>query len=402
MTNAAERTLDSQDALPLLDNGKAKPGLAKAARLPRTKKLLLIPLVMGLIALGGVIGMYFQPPGLQFIFRVTGLEPGGGTDHPLAIASNPKAEPLAQQNTSIKALGRLMPYDDIAFVAPPFGAGDARVAKILVREGQYVDGDEVIAVLDNLHQLTSAVSVAEANLDVAEATVAQTESLVGSSFKDVLAERENAAEVARLALVDHQRITALYQQNLVSATDYEQSALNLSQANKSLAQANAQLSRIAGGEHQTDIQLALARLHLATSDLERAKTELQKAYVRAPKSGTIIRLHVRVGERPGGLGVAALGATEAMQAELEVYQTDIVNVSLGAKVLLTSHALTSPLRGTVSKIGLEVERQNLVGASPAANLDARIIRVVVDLDSESSRVAQALTGLQVTATVEKP
>lgn len=401
MTNAAEGKLDSQSTLPLLDDGKAEPLQPKLFQLPRIQKLALIPIIIGLVALGGVIGMYFQPPGLQFIFRFTGLEPGGGTTHPLAIASDPKREVPAQENLSVKALGRLMPYDDVTFVAPPFGAGDARVAKILVREGQYVDADEIIAVLDNLDQLQSAMNVAAANLGVAEATLAQTESLVGSSFRDLIAERDSAAEVARIAVRDHQRVSELYQQNLVSITEFEQSALGVTKANKALDQANAQFDRIAGGEHQTDIQLALSQLNLATSDLERTKTEFQKAYVRAPKSGTIIRLHVRIGERPSSLGIASLGMTDAMQAELEVYQTDIVNVPLGAKVQLTSPALVSPLHGTVSKIGMEVERQSIVGASPAANLDARIIRVVVDLDRESSLLAQSLTGLEVTATVEK-
>ena len=128
---------------------------------------------------------------------------------------------------------------------------------------------------------------------------------------------------------------------------------------------------------------------------------MEKAYVRAPKSGTVLRLHVRVGERPGNSGLATLGRTDKMQAELEIYQTDISKVAPGATVTLTSPALAAPLYGTIAQIGLKVERQEIVGASPASNLDARVVKVVVDLDNESSMRAQTLTGLEITAAIEQ-
>lgn len=345
--------------------------------------------------------MYFQPPGLKFFFNSTGITPGGGSDQPIAVAPKPQVRTNQEQFNGIKALGRLMPFDDIAVVAPPFGAGDARVAKIFVKEGQQVAANDVIAELDSLAQLQSALNTAEANLNVAEARVAQTENQTGSSLKDIVAQRQTAEDEARFALLDFQRISELYQQDLLSRKDYEQAELKLAKAKNLLEQVNAQFERVTGGEHQADNRLAVSQYKLAKAELERANTEMEKAYVRAPKSGTVLRLHVRVGERPGNSGLATLGRTDKMQAELEIYQTDISKVAPGASVSLTSPALAAPLYGTIAQIGLEVERQEIVGASPASNLDARVVKVVVDLDNESSMRAQTLTGLEITAAIEQ-
>lgn len=373
---------------------------SKSLRLPSSKKLFLLPALFLLVSAGGIIGVFFQPPGLQFFFQATGLSPGGGSDHPMTTVAPAVTAPVANINTTIKALGRLRPYDDVAIVAPPFGSGDARIAKIIVEEGQFIDAGDVIAELDNLEQLASSVKIAEANLEVANATLAQTESQVGSSLKDLIAQRDSADEDVRVAEISHKRIVELHSRGVVSIGDFEQSELAVTKAKNVLEQTEAQLERISGGKSQSDIQLALSRLKLAKTNLEQASVELRKGYVRAPQSGTIISLLVRVGERPGNSGVALLGKTRTMQAELEVYQTDIMKVTPGASVKLTSPALSTALNGVVTRVGMNVERQSIVGSSPAANLDARIVRVMVDLDEASSLKAQFLTGLDITATVQ--
>ena len=88
-----------------------------------------------------------------------------------------------------------------------------------------------------------------------------------------------------------------------------------------------------------------------------------------------------------------------MEAELEVYQADIARVAPGQPVTLSSPALADPLTGTVSHVGLEVERQSVITADPAANTDARIVRVTVQLDPVSSARASTLTGLEVTGRI---
>jgi HlyD family secretion protein len=64
-------------------------------------------------------------------------------------------------------------------------------------------------------------------------------------------------------------------------------------------------------------------------------------------------------------------------------------------VTLDAPALDAPLTGAVERIGLEVERQTIVGDAPAAHTDARVVRVEVALDPDSARRARGFTGLEV-------
>ena len=159
MANVTLQDNDNVGNLPLMNNGKANPGGAKVYRLSQIPKWVYLLAVLGFISIGGVVGMYFQPPGLKFFFNSTGITPGGGSDQPIAVAPKPQVRTNQEQFNGIKALGRLMPFDDIAVVAPPFGAGDARVAKIFVKEGQQVAANDVIAELDSLAQLQSALNM---------------------------------------------------------------------------------------------------------------------------------------------------------------------------------------------------------------------------------------------------
>lgn len=53
----------------------------------------------------------------------------------------------------------------------------------------------------------------------------------------------------------------------------------------------------------------------------------------------------------------------------------------------------------VARVGLEVARQTLLDPSPAAATDARVVKVTVDLDADSSTRARRLTNLQATARI---
>lgn len=397
--------------LPLADSGKAEaaglplsaplsaavtpghPGLLNRPRLWR------IPLVMAMLFTGAVVGMYFQPPALRAFFGLTGLEPGGGSTRPIALpAPPPAAAPAAAPMVS--ALGRLMPEGDVVTLALPFGAGDARIARLLVAEGDHVEAGQTVAELDSLPQLAAALTSARANLAAREAALAQTRAAVASALAEAQASRDSAASAAKLAAEEAARQRDLFHRGVTSKTALDQAISAAEQAAGALERAEAQLQRQQGGEAQADVELALRQVDVAKADLARAEGDMDKGHVVAPLAGTVIALHVRVGEKAGSAGVATLGATEHMQAELEVYQTDIARVALGQTVALDSPALDGPLNGSVAKIGLEVERQSILSSDPAANTDARVVRVTVMLDSASSARAARLTGLAVTGRID--
>ena len=50
----------------------------------------------------------------------------------------------------------------------------------------------------------------------------------------------------------------------------------------------------------------------------------------------VLKIHSRVGERPGSDGVMEVGASQSMEALVEVYESDINRISIGQSVTLIS------------------------------------------------------------------
>lgn len=392
--------------LPLADPGKARavqPGTRW--RLPRG--LWRLPLLIGVLFIGAVIGLYFQPPGLRAFFDVTGLEPGRGTAYPIAVAPAVEASATtvaggSQPPQTVVALGRLIPEGDAVTVAPPYGASDARVSSVLVEEGDRVAAGERIALLDSLPQFEALRDSAAAAFAVGEAALAQVRSSVTASLGEAKAVRERAEAAAALAETELARVRELHARGVAAQAALDEAETAATEAARELDRTRAALSRYAGIEAgtQPDILLAERNLAAARADLARAGQDLAKGVVTAPAAGTILKLHARAGETPGTSGVATIGDTERMTAELEVYQTDVRRVAPGQRVEITAEALgAEPLTGAVTRVGLQVGRQNLIAADPAANTDARVILVTVALDAASSARAARLSGLEVIARI---
>lgn len=396
---------DADVGLPLAQSGKADGGTpavaSRRAGVPRAVRR--IPILMALLFAGAVVGLYFQPPALRGFFAVTGLEPGGGAAAPIAVA--PAAEPLASSDRApgdVVALGRLVPRGDVITLAPPSGAGDARIAELRVEEGERVEAGRLVAVLDNLPQLEASRDSAAAAVAVQEAALAQTRASVAASLSESRADVARADSALRLARADLARARDLAARGSGTVAALDRAEAAEADAARALERARAALSRYQDAEDgvQADVRLAERSLEAARADLARAAQDLAKARVLAPVAGTILSINARVGEKPGAEGIATLADVERMTVELEVYQTDIRRIAPGQPVEIRAEALgDEPLAGMVERIGLEVGRQRLMASDPAANTDARVVEVTVALDEASSARATRLTGLEVTGRI---
>ncbi|MEJ1931784.1 ABC exporter membrane fusion protein [Nostoc sp. NIES-2111] len=170
-------------------------------------------------------------------------------------------------------------------------------------------------------------------------------------------------------------------------------------SNKQISEAKATLSSIAE-VRPVDVQAAQTEVENAIASLQRAKTDLAAAYIKAPMAGQILKIHTRVGEKISDNGIADLAQTSQMLAVAEVYQTDISKVKLGQPATITGQAFSGELRGKVSHIGLQVNRQNVFSNQPGENLDSRVVEVKIRLNPEDSKRVAGLTNLQVQAEIE--
>ena len=392
--------------MPLVVVERGKQAVATASRADlfrRLYRLRWLPLIPVIMLTGGIIAMYFQPPGIRVAMRTLGLEPGGGTSNPIAVPAPKAPAPASEtaQNRPIVALAKLVPEGELRTVAPPFGAGDARIATLKVEEGARVKAGDVLAVLDNEAQLKLAVTSAQANVTQRTAALEQTRAQVRASRDEAAAALARAEATARNAAADFERIQELARRGVSSEAALSKSRTARDETAREIERARATLSRFQSidTDKQPDIVVAASNLAVAQSELTRAMQDLDKAYVKAPIDGTIITILVRPGEKPGASGILRLGNLDQMKGEIEVFQTEIGRVQVGDSVVFTADSLPKPLEATVSRIGLEVGRQTLVDPTPAANTDARVVKVHAHLTPEATQIAQRFTNLQVIARI---
>jgi HlyD family secretion protein len=133
------------------------------------------------------------------------------------------------------------------------------------------------------------------------------------------------------------------------------------------------------------------------AQLARAEAERRLTQVRAPIEGRVLDVHARPGERVGSDGILELGATQAMYAIAEVYETDVSRVAVGQRARVTSPVFAKDLTGVVDKVRPKIQKNDALGTDPAARKDARVVEVEIELD-DSAPVA-GLTHVQVEVTL---
>ncbi len=355
------------------------------------------------VAAGGLIGLYRQPPGLQWAMQSLGLEPGAGTSTPIAVPADRPASRIGNSNgrVTIVALGKLLPAGEVVTLAPASGVRDARLQALKVNEGDRVEGGQVVAVLDNEARLKAAVASATSTVHLRTASLQQTRASVAASRRESEAALARAEATAGRTQQDFDRTKGLFDRRVVSKATYDQKLAAAKEAEHEVVRLKATLSRYGSGniDKQSDVLVALSNVATAKAELQQATEELEQAYVRAPFAGTILEVHARAGEKPGEEGVVELGDITRMTAKLEVYQSQAAQVIKGTAVTLSAVALPKDLNGRVERIGLQIKKQSVIDADPAANTDARIVEVIVALDEEASKVASRFTNLQVEARI---
>lgn len=396
--------VNGPEVLPLmLSNKDSKPKI-KPVMQKLSHLLMLVLLLFLMLFIGSVIGVYLQPVSVKLFLGKMGLEPGGDNDNAMT-SERPKPETSVQsgpeKSHAVVALGKLIPKGDVTTVAMPYGAGDSRINSLNVKIGQRVYRGEILAVLDNRSLLQSTVKATQANVVLKRSMLTQTRSSIAASLKEANAVLGRAQIAAQMARKNFKRQEELFEQAVISASSLDDASLKMQETQRDLEKAEATLFRYKSEDinKQPDVQVATHSLGAIQAELNRAEQDLVRSVVTAPISGTVLDIHIRPGEKPGNSGLMDIGDTDHMTAELEVYQADIARVKVGQHVQLRADALKTPLTGQVSAIGYLVGRQTQLGNDPAANTDARVIKVTVDLEPASSVQAKRFTFLEVVARI---
>jgi HlyD family secretion protein len=128
---------------------------------------------------------------------------------------------------------------------------------------------------------------------------------------------------------------------------------------------------------------------------DHAEADRKLTEVRSPIDGQVLDVHARAGERVGDKGIVDLGATQAMFAIAEVYETDIRRVAVGQRAQVTSPCFDAPIGGVVARIRPKIEKQDALGTDPAARQDARVVEVEIRLDQSAPVASLSLVQVEI-------
>lgn len=264
--------------------------------------------------------------------------------------------PAARQqagNEAVAALGRLEPAGDTRLLAAPITGigGSPRITSLLVTESDRVSRGQLLARFDNgpyqraeRLRLRTRISILQRRLALER--------------RDLL------------------RFRSLLAAGAVPASEIDSKEAKYLELEGLLQESRAELLKV--------------------------EADLVNTELRAPFAGTVLRVHARVGERPGDKGIIELGASDLMQALVEVYESDISRVKLGQVVRITSEngGFSGTLTGRVVRISPQVRQREVLSTDPSGDADARIVEVRVQLDPADARRVRDLSGLKVIARLQ--
>src|SRR6202044_1352750 len=224
--------------------------------------------------------------------------------------------------TIVSASGEIKPKTYVNIGANAFG----KITHLYVKEGDQVKKGQLLAQLENV-QSTADVGANEASLQAAETDALAADAGLKTSQADLVRAQ---ADYDRNKL-DWERAQSLFNDGLISKSDFDSRKNAWATADFGLAQSQARVAQAKAQKDSADKHVAQGRAMLT-----RYADVLDKASYAAPYDGVITNLPVREGEtvvmgiqNAPGSTLMTIADTSIITAEVKVDESDIVNVQAG-------------------------------------------------------------------------
>ena len=267
----------------------------------------------------------------------------------------------------VSASGKIQPKRFVNISADTSG----RVVDLAVNEGDRVALGQFLMQIDP-RTLRTRVESGQAALRGAEASLEQS---------------RQAVETARVQLTVAQqslrRQQELWKQQLTPREVLERADNDVKMAQSALA------------EREKQVRTQEVRLGQDRATLQSAQFDLSKVRIESPIAGIVTRRNIQEGETAvvgtmnnAGTVLLTVADMSVIQAEVEVDETNIPNVSLGQLAKITIDAIPDrTFKGHVTEIG----NSPIQAAGQATSQQATNFKVVVVLDEEVPDVRPGFT-----------
>ena len=261
----------------------------------------------------------------------------------MVTSSPPITAPTNPYDDDVAGTGIVEPASELIALAIERGGV---VTRIDVVAGDRVEVGQPLFAIDD-RDYRAAVAQDEAGVAAADASIAAIdESLIAQ--RDTIEQARAAldgAEAERLrASLDHTRYTELVRDSWATRQRLETAAADARKADAGVAAAKAAL---AGAQQQIEVlsaqrKEAAAKLGQVKATLEQARVDVDKTVVKAPISGAILKVNIRLGEyaQAGVLTdpLMTMGLVDPLHVRVDIDETETWRVRPG-------HSAIARLRG---------------------------------------------------------
>ncbi|PZD72641.1 putative multidrug resistance protein EmrK [Acaryochloris thomasi RCC1774] len=342
--------------------------------------------------------------------------------------------------TAVVARGKIIPQWDVIKLSVP-NAEDSRVNRIMVKEGDRVQANQVIAILQGADRRLADLKAARANVSLLQARLKkakQTDAKPGAisaqqavierlnvqlpaERKQLQAELASAQSTLQEASLAYGRRQMLLQEGAINKAELEAARQDFETAQATVAARQAALEKIdttlnaqireekarladLQQVRPVDVSIAQAELQQALIEVEQRQADLEDTQVRAPIGGQILRINTKVGEQVNTqLGIVELGRTQQMYVQAEVYETDLAKVSEGQQATMISEygGFAGEIQGQIETVALQIGQPTIAAdeTNPTTDDNARVVNVSIRIDPDDNEKVSGLTNMQVRVTI---
>ncbi len=259
------------------------------------------------------------------------------------------------------------------------------VVEVVAKPNEVVKKNQPLFVMDTrlleaeLVRMTAALTVAQADLSRIQATPR------AEDIPPLKAAVETAKVEADDEADQYQRTLTAYYAKAATEGERSHRKFTAEAAVAAVAQAQANLDRLLAGPWNQDILAAQARVTQAQAEIAALKIRLERATVRAPIDGTVLKRFIEPGEYAAAnpaTPAMVLGDLSTLHVRAQVDEEDTPLLSIGS---LGSARLRGPLDRAYPLHMLRIEpyaqaKMNLTGDS-TERVDTRVLDVVFSLEA---------------------
>jgi HlyD family secretion protein len=283
----------------------------------------------------------------------------------------------------VSASGKIQPQRQVNLSATTIG----RVTRLAVQEGQQVRAGQFLLEIDP-RSLEGALQRGEASVAAARSSLQQARTAVDQA--------RTAVAQARVTL-DLARQTLQRQQELWSGGLTTREALDRAQNEVALREAEVTAR---GQEVQTreqEVQTRAQQIKQEEASLATTKYTLSQVIISSPMAGIVTRRNIEEGENVvvgtmnnAGTVLLTIADMSVIEAEIEVDETDVPEVTLGQQARVTIDAVPDrTFRGRVTEIGNSPIQQ--AASQQATTAQATNFKVVVTIEEPVPDVRPGFT-----------